>query len=45
MPANGAAPHRGAPESIADAALFLASGQAKNIYGQKLVVDGGYTVG
>ncbi|WP_431862420.1 SDR family NAD(P)-dependent oxidoreductase [Azospirillum sp.] len=35
----------GAPESIADAALFLASDQAKNIYGQELVVDGGYTVG
>ncbi|MFC5357215.1 SDR family oxidoreductase [Azospirillum himalayense] len=35
----------GAPESTADAALLLASDQAKNIYGQELVVDGGYTVG
>ncbi|HEY0838185.1 MAG TPA: SDR family oxidoreductase [Azospirillum sp.] len=35
----------GAPESIADAALFLASDAAANIYGQELVVDGGYTVG
>ena len=35
----------GDPTSIADAALFLASDQAKNIYGQELVVDGGYTVG
>ncbi|PWC49604.1 SDR family NAD(P)-dependent oxidoreductase [Azospirillum sp. TSA6c] len=35
----------GAPQSIADAALFLASDEAKNIYGQELVVDGGYTIG
>lgn len=35
----------GAPESIAEAALFLASDAAANIYGQELVVDGGYTVG
>ncbi|QCO12992.1 SDR family oxidoreductase (plasmid) [Azospirillum brasilense] len=35
----------GAPGSIADAALFLASDQAANIYGQELVVDGGYTIG
>ena len=35
----------GAPQSIADAALFLASDEARNIFGQELVVDGGYTVG
>ncbi|GAA4257504.1 SDR family NAD(P)-dependent oxidoreductase [Azospirillum formosense] len=35
----------GAPGSIADAALFLASDQAANIYGQELIVDGGYTIG
>lgn len=35
----------GAPEDIARAAVFLASDDAKNIYGQELVVDGGYTVG
>lgn len=35
----------GDPENIADAALFLASDQARNIYGHELVVDGGYTVG
>lgn len=35
----------GAPEDIARAAVFLASDEAKNIYGQEVVVDGGYTVG
>ena len=35
----------GAPEDIARAAVFLASDDAKNIYGQEIVVDGGYTVG
>ena len=35
----------GAPEDIARAAVFLASDEAKNIYGQEIVVDGGYTVG
>lgn len=35
----------GAPEDIARAAVFLASDDAKNIFGQEIVVDGGYTVG
>jgi NAD(P)-dependent dehydrogenase (short-subunit alcohol dehydrogenase family) len=35
----------GAPQSIADAAVFLVSDKASNIFGQELVVDGGYTVG
>lgn len=35
----------GAPEDIARTAVFLASDDAKNIYGQEIVVDGGYTVG
>lgn len=35
----------GAPEEIARTALFLASDEARNIYGQEIVVDGGYTVG
>jgi NAD(P)-dependent dehydrogenase (short-subunit alcohol dehydrogenase family) len=35
----------GAPGSVADATLFLASDLAQNIYGHELVVDGGYTVG
>jgi NAD(P)-dependent dehydrogenase (short-subunit alcohol dehydrogenase family) len=35
----------GAPEDIAKAAVFLASDDAKNIYGQEIVVDGGYTIG
>ena len=30
---------------IAEIAVFLASDRAKNIYGQEIVVDGGYTVG
>ncbi|MDP2646577.1 MAG: SDR family oxidoreductase, partial [Desulfobacterales bacterium] len=37
--------HFGAPEDIARAAVFLASDDAKNIYGQEIVVDGGYTIG
>lgn len=35
----------GAPEDIATMSVFLASDAAGNIYGQELVVDGGYTVG
>lgn len=35
----------GHPDDIAEAALFLASPGAKNIYGQEIVVDGGYTIG
>lgn len=35
----------GAPSDIAETALFLASSGAKNIYGQEIVVDGGYTIG
>lgn len=35
----------GAPEDIARAAVFLASNEARNIYGQEVVVDGGYTIG
>ncbi len=35
----------GVPEDIANAIVFLASDQARNIYGQELVVDGGYTLG
>lgn len=35
----------GAPEDIARAAVFLVSDDAKNIFGQEIVVDGGYTVG
>jgi NAD(P)-dependent dehydrogenase (short-subunit alcohol dehydrogenase family) len=37
--------HFGTPEDIAKAAVFLASDDAKNIYGQEIVVDGGYTIG
>ncbi|WP_417380331.1 SDR family NAD(P)-dependent oxidoreductase [Gimesia sp.] len=33
------------PEEIAEVAVFLASDAARNIYGQEIVVDGGYTVG
>ncbi|MFQ6110920.1 MAG: SDR family NAD(P)-dependent oxidoreductase, partial [Nitrospinota bacterium] len=32
----------GTPEEVADAALFLASGEASYIHGHSLVVDGGY---
>lgn len=35
----------GEPVDIANAAVFLASDQAKFIYGQEIVVDGGYTIG
>jgi NAD(P)-dependent dehydrogenase (short-subunit alcohol dehydrogenase family) len=35
----------GQPGDIADASVFLASDRARNIYGQEIVVDGGYTVG
>lgn len=35
----------GQPENIAETSVFLASGAAKNIYGQEIVVDGGYTIG
>lgn len=35
----------GVPDEIATTAVFLASDDAKNIYGQEIVVDGGYTVG
>lgn len=35
----------GTPEDIAGTSVFLASDDARNIYGQEIVVDGGYTVG
>lgn len=35
----------GQPEDIADLSVFLASDSARNIYGQEIVVDGGYTIG
>jgi len=35
----------GQPEDIAELSVFLASDSARNIYGQEIVVDGGYTVG
>lgn len=35
----------GQPEDIAELSVFLASDAAKNIYGQEIVVDGGYTIG
>lgn len=35
----------GEPGNIAATSVFLASDEAKNIYGQEIVVDGGYTVG
>ncbi|WP_299469943.1 SDR family oxidoreductase [uncultured Gimesia sp.] len=35
----------GKPEDIAEVAVFLASDAARNIYGQEIVVDGGYTIG
>jgi NAD(P)-dependent dehydrogenase (short-subunit alcohol dehydrogenase family) len=34
----------GQPEDIAEMSVFLASDGAKNIYGQEIVVDGGYTI-
>ena len=33
-----------APEDVADAALFLLSGEARAITGQVLLVDGGWSV-
>jgi NAD(P)-dependent dehydrogenase (short-subunit alcohol dehydrogenase family) len=35
----------GKPEDIAETAVFLASDAARNIVGQEIVVDGGYTTG
>lgn len=35
----------GQPDDIAATSVFLASDGAKNIYGQEIVVDGGYTIG
>lgn len=35
----------GRPEDIAETALFLASDAGRNVHGQELVVDGGYTAG
>lgn len=35
----------GQPEDIAETSVFLASDAARNIYGQEIVVDGGYTIG
>ena len=35
----------GQPDDIAETSVFLASDAAKNIYGQDIVVDGGYTIG
>ena len=35
----------GQPEDIAQMSVFLASDAAKNIYGQEIVIDGGYTIG
>lgn len=35
----------GQPEDIAETSVFLALDVAKNIYGQEIVVDGGYTIG
>ncbi|MFP5394258.1 MAG: SDR family NAD(P)-dependent oxidoreductase [Gammaproteobacteria bacterium] len=35
----------GQPDDIAETSVFLASDGAKNIYGQEIVVDGGYTIG
>lgn len=34
----------GKPEDIAEAAVFLASDASQNIFGQEIVIDGGYTV-
>lgn len=35
----------GEADDIAETSVFLASEAAKNIYGQEIVVDGGYTIG
>lgn len=35
----------GQPEDIAETSVFLASDAARNICGQEIVVDGGYTIG
>jgi len=35
----------GKPEDIAETAVFLVSDAARNILGQEIVVDGGYTIG
>lgn len=35
----------GQPADIAETSVFLASDAARNIYGQEIVVDGGYTIG
>jgi len=35
----------GQPQDIAEAALFLASDAARNVHGQEILVDGGYTLG
>ena len=35
----------GQPDDIAETSVFLASDAARNIYGQEIVVDGGYTIG
>lgn len=35
----------GQPGDIAEMSVFLASDRAKNVFGQEIVVDGGYTVG
>jgi NAD(P)-dependent dehydrogenase (short-subunit alcohol dehydrogenase family) len=35
----------GNPEDIAGMAVFLVSDAARNIYGQEIVIDGGYTIG
>lgn len=34
----------GQPEDIAETSVFLASNAARNIFGQEIVVDGGYTI-
>ena len=35
----------GQPDDIAETSVFLASDAARNIYGQEIVFDGGYTIG
>ena len=32
------------PQDVADAVVFLASDEAKNITGQELVIDGGWAI-